>query len=167
MSRRFRGRHASVVLRTAPIAALALVLLVLSLPITHAETAAQVRTTVADAFVAVADAESSGGDVGGLVDRLNEALALIAQGESVERSDPEKAQKLYQQAEDIASQVTLQASSARDAGIVAQRNRMVLLAVELIGLAIAGFAVYRFGPRLFWNLWLHTHSGWRVRRHDR
>ncbi|MCP8317829.1 MAG: hypothetical protein H3Z52_09520 [archaeon] len=117
---------------------------------------------VIEAFASVQEANLAGGDVNHLVDKLNEALNLISQGDSIAPSNPSEAQELYQQAEDIANQVVLEAPLVREEGILAQRNSNILLGIELAILALLGFIIYKFGPKLLWKSWLRAHRDWKV-----
>jgi hypothetical protein len=118
---------------------------------------------VMEAFTLVQEADLAGGDVNHLVNKLNEALDLISQADSIASSNPNQAQELYHQAEDIANQVILEAPLVKEEGIIAKQNSNIMLAVELTILAILGFIVYRFGPRLLWKLWLRAHKDWKVK----
>jgi hypothetical protein len=118
---------------------------------------------VMEAFTLVQEADLAGGDVSHLVSKLNEALDLISQADSIASSNPNQAQELYHQAEDIANQVILEAPLVKEEGIIAKQNSNIMLAVELTILAILGFIVYRFGPRLLWKLWLRAHKDWKVK----
>lgn len=150
--------------RAAPLFLSALVLLVLVSPPVNAQSSSDALGAIRAAFVAVAEAEQSGGAVGVLADQLNEALALVAQGEALEATDSLAAQVLYRQAQELAGQVLAQAPARREAGIMVRQNRLTLLMVELGALAALGVGAYFVVPRLFWRFWLRVHQGWRVRR---
>ncbi|MCP8309503.1 MAG: hypothetical protein H3Z54_12570 [archaeon] len=133
------------------------------LPMVNAQTSSNdAHEKVMQAFTSMQEAGNAGGDVSNLVDKLNEALDLISQGDSIASSNPSGAQELYQQAEDIANQVTLEAPVVREEGILARQSNNKILGVELVILALLGFIVYRFGPKLLWKLWLHAHKDWKV-----
>ena len=117
---------------------------------------------VFQAFVLVREADLAGGDVNPLVASLNEALDLIAQGDSLISTAPSSAQEFYQQAETIADQIMLEAPLVREKGIITQRNNSIMFGVELTILAAFGFIVYRYVPKMFWRLWLRTHRDWKV-----
>ncbi|MEM3437496.1 MAG: hypothetical protein QXP55_03030 [Nitrososphaerales archaeon] len=118
---------------------------------------------IIEAFVSVQEADNAGGDVSYLVNKLNEALDLISQADSIASSNPIQAQELYQQAEDIANQVILEASLVKEEGILARQNSNIMLGIELAILATLSFILYKFGPKLLWRLWLRAHKDWRVR----
>jgi len=50
---------------------------------------AEAREKVYEAYAAIVDAEASGGNITGLVDRINEALDLVRKTERVSEDDPE------------------------------------------------------------------------------
>lgn len=133
------------------------------LPIIHAQSSNDAHEKIIEAFSSVQEADNAGGDVSHLVNMLNEALDLISQADSIASSNPTQAQELYQQAEDIANQVLLEAPLVREEGILAQRNRNIMLEIELAILATLGFILYKFGPKLLWRLWLRAHKDWEVR----
>ncbi|MCP8306168.1 MAG: hypothetical protein H3Z49_03565 [archaeon] len=151
-------------LRSGLLIALALTIVIQPyVPIVHAHaSSSDAYGKVMAAFVSVQEADLAGGDVNHLVDRLNEALDLITEGDLMASSNPSMAQELYQQAEEMANQVILEAPLMKEEGILAQQNSNVMLGVELAILAILGFIIYRFGPRLLWNLWLRAHREWKV-----
>lgn len=118
---------------------------------------------LSDAFTLVQEADVAGGDVSGLVAGLNEALELIFEANSVSSIDPSRAEELYILAECIVDEVILEAPLVRESGLVAQQQSMVYLSVGIVVLEIISFLIYRYGPELFWNLWLCTHRDWKVR----
>ncbi|MCP8307145.1 MAG: hypothetical protein H3Z53_08720 [archaeon] len=145
--------------------ALALALIIQPcLPIIHAQaSSSDAHEKIIEAFASMQEADNAGGDVSHLANKLNEALDLISQGDSIASSNSSRAQELYQQAEDIANKVILEAPLVQEEGILAQQNSNIMLRVELAVLAVLGFIVYRFGPKLLWRLWLRAHSDWKVR----
>jgi len=104
----------------------------------------QVEDRVAEAFKAIVEAEAAGGDVSELVEELNYALLLFRKGD----------EKSVEKAEQILSQIVIDAEALRAAGL---QQRNVDAAVALVKVAIlVGVAalVWMRGDEWFWRLWL-------------
>jgi len=104
----------------------------------------QVEDQVAEAFKAIVEAEAAGGDVSELVEELNHALTLIRKGD----------EKSVEEAEQILSQIVLDAEALREAAL---RQRNVDAAVALVKVAIlvgAAVLVWMHGDEWFWRIWL-------------
>ena len=133
-------------------------------PVIHAQaTSGDAYEKVMVAFTSVQEADIAGGDVDHLVSELNGALELIAEGDLIASTNLSEAQELYQQAEDIADWVILEAPIIKEEGILAQQNSNIILGIELIILVAFGLIIYKFGPKLLWDFWLRTHREWKVK----
>jgi hypothetical protein len=104
--------------------------------------------------VAVAGAEAAGGNVTGLVWRLNEAARLIDFGGVDDVS----------KAEGIIGEVVSAAPLVQSSGAERITNRYLVTGVVLVVLAAAGVAVWFRGSRWVWGAWLRARGGWRVER---
>ncbi|MBO3754896.1 MAG: hypothetical protein FGF53_08505, partial [Candidatus Brockarchaeota archaeon] len=110
----------------------------------------EARDKIAEAFKAVAEAEKMGGEVSDLVAELNEALKLLEEGE-------------VQEAVLKADVVIAEAQRVGMEGAAMRKARMLQSAVVLSFLAFSAFSVWRYGPRLFWSLWIRSKRSWKVR----
>jgi len=112
---------------------------------------------VYDAYMAVRDAESSGGNVTGLVSDLNRALTLIDEGIRSGNSST------IDEAKVILSSVIDKAPLVKEAGEAEARARM-LTAIAVCVLAAVGLvAAYAYGRDLPWRLWLRLRGRYRLR----
>lgn len=129
-------------------------LLVSFAPTVGATTVDEARIDLASAYSAVSRAEAAGGNVTGLVLRLNEAARLIDSGgvDDVSR------------AEGIIGEVVAAAPQVQSAGAERITNRYIVTGVALVVLAAAGVAVWFRGSRWVWGAWLRARGGWRVER---
>jgi len=124
----------------------------------------QLYSEISAAFGRVSVVQGEGGNVTGVVRLLNQALALVEEGASVQGSDAAQAQTYYQQAEDVVRSVNAQLPSVEQQGLASSRSQLAWLAATMIVLALAGALVFRFGGRAFWALWVRTHHDWVVRK---
>ena len=148
------------------LAAVIIVVLVLasaSVPAAKAQTATQVQSQIGQAFAAVQSAEQAGGNVTALVAKLNSAIGLVQEANSVSASDPARAASLLAQASTLAQEVTNAAPSAAAAGRASVAAGQLDLVIETVVLAALAAAAYVCVPRLFWGLWLRTRRDWRVK----
>ncbi len=102
---------------------------------------------VSEAFSAIKAAEEAGADVSGLVESLNEALALIESGES---------------ADGLLADIITDAENARSAAVTQgtiEAGVAVLKVVFLVGVASL---VWLRGDEYFWKLWRRTKKGYGV-----
>lgn len=112
----------------------------------------EVRNRLIDAFEAVAEAERVGGNVSYLVEELNHAVKLLEAGGGEELLEAEsKIQDVLEAVSDVKAE-----------GIVSTQHRQIMAGVVLVVLTVAVVVVWRFGPRVFWLLWLRSKRGWRV-----
>jgi uncharacterized membrane protein len=151
-------------MRTSTLLALFLTLSVLTsaIALAHAQntTVDGAQTAVHDAYKALVEADSAGGDVNKLTDQLNLAVNLTSQAQALISADPQKAQSLASQAQAIAQNVTEQASSAKSGGLA---QRPILIGASVTALLVGGILVYLFGPKVFWKVWLRLRKNYRVR----
>ena len=111
-----------------------------------------VRNSLVEAFEAVREAESVGGEVSGLLEDLNEALRLIEAGGEGNLAGAEE------KIESVLAVVPV----VRSQGMVSARNQQIVIGVVLGLVAVSAVVVWRLGPRFFWSLWIRSKSGWRV-----
>ncbi|MEM2240343.1 MAG: DUF1616 domain-containing protein [Candidatus Bathyarchaeia archaeon] len=133
-----------------------LLAMALSIPMGLSKSSEDVRIRIAEAYEAILKAYESGGNVTGLVDRLNYALRLVAEAEDAGDA------ALLGRAEALVDSVLEDAQRVGEEGLRA-RNSMYILYGFALGI-FAAFAVftYLYGPRLFWRLWVRLRSDYRV-----
>jgi len=129
-----------------------------------AQSSSGVRAQIGQAYSSVLNAEQNGGNVSSLVAKLNAAISLVQQADSINGTNPSKAHTLYAQASSLASQVVQASPSVAAAGRAFVGGTQLALVVETVGLAGLALVIYRFGSRLFWTLWLRAHKTWRVKK---
>lgn len=113
----------------------------------------EVRINLVEAYEAVAEAEEAGGEVSGLLERLNDALGLMEQGR-------------FGEADIIVAEVLSRAPLVESTGAQGERYRLAVgvgTAVALVSLAAVSWL---FGSRFIWRVWLRSRRGWVVRRFD-
>lgn len=112
----------------------------------------EVRVKLVDAFESVAEAERAGGDVSQLVEELNDVVRLLeAEGDEE-----------LPEAESRIEHVLAAASEVKQEGIMLTQHRQITAGCILILLAVSATVVWRFGPRVFWLLWLRFKAEWRA-----
>jgi len=118
---------------------------------------ARVRLELAEAFVAVAEAERLGGDVSGLVDELNQALILLEEGEM--RNDEVMLQEALSKVEDVVARAPV----VGQGGVAAMQARTVQ-SLLVVGVVVAlGVIVWHYEPKIFWRLWVRNKRRWKVK----
>ena len=110
------------------------------------------RASLSQAFSLVAKAERSGGDVSGLVARLNEAAGLVNSGDSAGLA----------KASGIIGEVRASVAGVEAAGVSAVTYQYIVVGLTLVVLAALGLLVILYGSRLYWMLWLRARGGLRV-----
>lgn len=117
----------------------------------------RVRLELAEAFVAVAEAERLGGDVSGLVDELNQALILLEEGEM--RNDEVMLQGALSKVEDVVARAPV----VGQGGVAVMQARMVQSWL-VVGVVVAlSLIMWRYEPRIFWHLWVRSKRRWKVK----
>lgn len=116
---------------------------------------------LAEAFEAVSEAERLGGNVSHLVAELNEAICLLAEGETY------KNKTLIREAvSKIDYVIAVAPEIERESAAAFQTHRFQ--AMVTIGLLAAlALVVWRYGPKLFWDLWIKSKRDWRVKTANR
>ena len=151
--------------RAAALTVAALVVLVGgAVPPALAATSATANAQIGQAYAAVLGAEQSGGNVTALVAKLNSAIALVARADSLNATDPTRAQLLYSNATALASQVSQAAPAVAAAGRSAVFAAQVDLGIETAVLVALAVIAYLYVPRLFWRYWVRAHRDWRVKK---
>ena len=115
----------------------------------------QVNQRMGEAYVAVRAASDSHGEVGYLVDLLNEALAEYEAG-----ADPDLVVARLDTVIVLAAE-----ENARSAG--ARSNLFMVTGVQVALVGVLVYASWRHLPRLFWRRWLRVRGGWLVEYADR
>jgi hypothetical protein len=110
------------------------------------------RQRLLTAFEAVSEAEEAGGDVSALIGDLRNALELINGGGEEE----------LDLAESLIESVLAEAPAVSEAGAASARISLLYVGTVVGLVAVGAILVWRFGPRVFWSLWLRSKRGWRV-----
>jgi len=117
----------------------------------------RVQLKLAEAYVAVAEAERLGGDVSGLVGELNQALILLEEGEM--RKDEVVLQEALSKVEDVVARAPV----VGQGGMSAMQARTVQSWL-VVGVVMAlGVIVWRYEPKIFWRLWVRSKRRWKVK----
>jgi hypothetical protein len=113
-----------------------------------------------NAYQAIVKASNVGADTNQLIQQLNEAINLTAQAQQLINKDPQQAQILANEAQNIAQNVTQQATVAQQSAA----NILPIIEVAIAAALVAtGILVYVFGPKLFWRLWFNLRKNYRTR----
>ena len=102
-----------------------------------------------DAFTAISVAEDAGGEVGDLLDGLNEALLLMESGSDVNMAD----------ARSILDAVLVDAEAVRVAGVQQGTSEAVIAVIKVVVLVGLAVVVWLRGDDYFWRLWRRTKRG--------
>jgi len=114
-----------------------------------------------EAFKAIAEAERMGGNVSSLVAELNEAIRLL------EESEDYKNESLIDEAFLRAESIIGRASEVGREGAVEVQARVFQGVIVIILFGALALAVWRYGPRLFWRLWVKGNGKRVVHRRTR
>lgn len=99
------------------------------------------------AFVATHSAEQSGGNVTGLVAKLDISLSLVQKAETENATNPSQATTELQNATQIANQVSTLAPAIAQAGFQARQTLYVESIGGAVGILILGGLIYIYGAR--------------------
>ena len=99
-----------------------------------------------EAYISITNAFKNGADVSGLTAKLNQALDLVSKAASIMYSNPQQAETLAIQAQDLSRDVTQQANSLEKSGLGTFPIVEVSLATSLI---VVGILIFLFGPKVY------------------
>jgi len=102
-----------------------------------------------EAFTAISGAEEAGGDVGGLLGRLNEAIMLMESGSDVNMT----------LARGVLDAVIVDAEAVRAAGVQQGTSDAVVAVVKVVFLVGLAAGVWLRGDEYFWRLWRRMKRG--------
>ncbi len=105
-----------------------------------------------EAFTAISGAEEAGGEVVGLLDRLNEAILLMESGSDVNMTE----------ARDILDAVIVDAEAVRVAGVQQGTSDAVVAVIKVVFLVGLAAGVWLRGDEYFWRLWRRTKRGYEL-----
>lgn len=144
---------------------LTLFLILSQVIVTHSATESidDTRSAVYNAFKALIEAYSAGGNINNLTERLNEALNLTSEAEAIAGTNPSEAQALLSEAKTLAQNVTDQAPLIKEEGLKQGQTSTVIAVGSVIGAIIIGVLIYIFGPDLLWRLWLRLRKNYIVK----
>jgi len=115
----------------------------------------QVNQRLEEAYMAVWEASKSRGEVGHLVDQLNQALEDLEAG-----ADPDLVASRF----DV---VLLLAEEEETRGAEERRALVAVISAQVTLTGVLVYATWRHLPRLFWRKWLNVKGGWLVENADR
>ncbi len=105
-----------------------------------------------EAFTAISVAEDAGGEVGGLLDRLNEAILLMESGSDVNMT----------LARGVLEDVLVDAEAVRAAGVQQGTSDAVVAVVKVVFLVGLAVGVWLRGDEVFWRLWRRMKRGYEL-----
>jgi len=114
-----------------------------------------------EAFKAIAEAERMGGNVSSLVAELNEAIRLLEEGETY------KNESLIDEAFLRAESIISRTSEVGREGAVEVQARVFQGVIVIVVFVALALVVWRYGPRLFWRLWVRGNGKRVVHRRTR
>ena len=121
------------------------------------------NSAIQSAFVLTYQAERSGGNVTSLITALNSALALVEKAQAENSTDPSLASGDLQLAQQMAQNVTAQATGVSAAGSSLRQSILVRSLLSAAAILIAATLVYVFGGRVSRWLWVRLYRGYVVR----
>ena len=120
--------------------------------------------SIGAAYLAVSQAQQSGGNVTGLVASLNVALGLYTRAQAENRSDPARASSDLQNATLIAQTIEQDAPVIGQAGAAARQTQEYVSAAAAAAIVAVAGLLYFFGERIYHRLWLRLYSGYTVKK---
>jgi hypothetical protein len=111
-----------------------------------------VRAQLSQVFSLVVRVERSGGDVSGLVTKLDQAASFLNAGDvnSLGRASA------------LINEVKVSVGSVSNLGTQASTIKYLWVGWSLFILGVWGLLIYLYGSRVFWALWLRFKRDWRV-----
>lgn len=125
---------------------------------------AAASNSINGAYLAVSQAQEKGGNVTGLVVRLNEALGLLMEAGAKNSTDPVQAALYLQNATSLARSVALEAPGIGRAGAAARTTQEYVSVGSAIAIVVVAAALYVFGERIYHSVWLRLYSGHLVKK---
>jgi hypothetical protein len=116
-------------------------------------------SAVQSAFVAAQSAGKEGGNVSGLVAKLNVALGLIRVAVAENSTDPSQAAADLANATQIAQGVSSSAGQVGAAGAAARQLQFYISVGSAVAIVVIAAGVYLYGDRLYRRLWLRVYGG--------
>lgn len=150
--------------RTVLLAIIVLGMLIVPPSVARAQSQPQAQSQIAQAYAAVRSAQQKGGNVTSLVAQLNSAISLVQQGDSVNATDPARAQSLYAEASAIAQQVLQAAPGVGQAGAAARQLQEALSIGAAGAVVVFAALLYLYGERIYHRFWLWAYSGYTVKK---
>jgi hypothetical protein len=121
--------------------------------VSKAQSQATALSAIEGAFSSVQSAERAGANVTGFDATLNQALAMVTEGNAIQSSDPSKAAQLFSEAEGMATEVASSAHAEISPANAVTTYNEIWLATELAAIGLACVLVYLYLPRAFWAVW--------------
>jgi len=110
------------------------------------------RIQLSQVFSLVVKAERSGGDVSGLVAKLDQAASLLNAGDA----------ESLARASSLINEVNGNVGNVADLGAKATTLQYLWAGWTIALLGIWGLLIHVYGSRIFWTLWLRLKRDWRV-----
>ena len=121
-------------------------------------------SAVQAAFLSVNAAQQRGGNVTGLVLKLNGALALIQSAGAENSSNPSQAAADLQAAVTEAQQVEGAAPAVGQQGANARQLQFEVSVASAAAIVVVAAAIYLYGDRIYRRLWLRAYGSHMVKR---
>ena len=115
----------------------------------------QVDQRLEEAYLAVREVSESRGEVGHLVELINQALAEYEAG-----ADPDLVVARLDAVVMLAAEAKARSMEARDTLLIETGAQLALTGALV-------YASWRYLPRVFWSRWLKLKGGWLVEHADR
>lgn len=122
--------------------------------------------SVNNAFSSVYSAEQNGGDVSGLVEKLNTAIFLIQRANAENATDPSAAATDLSNATTIANEVSISAASVSNSGSNSRQTSLYESFGTIVATLAIGVLVYVRGDRVYRRLWFRVYRNYLVRKKD-
>ncbi len=127
------------------------------------DSVATANDSVNSAFSSVYYAEQNGGDVSGLVAKLNTAILLIQNALAENATNPNAAATNFSNSTTITQQVSMASSLISNSGAAARQLRLY----ESLGNAVATIGIatltYLKGDRVYRRLWYYVYKNYLVK----
>lgn len=124
---------------------------------------ASANSAINSAFISTHNAEQSGGNVTGLIAKLEISLSLVQKAQAENATNPSQAVVDLQNATQIANQVASQAPAITQAGSSARQTLYGESIGSTIAILVLASLVYIYGGRFYHMIWFYLYRNQNVR----
>ena len=110
------------------------------------------KEMLTDAFEAVEEAEKNGGDISLQVDELNRIISLLESGSEYRVTEVRSE----------LGEVKEAALTSGELGYIDSTSTQQRSGVILVVTVVVAFLVWKYMPKLVWQLWMRSRGEWRV-----